>query len=306
MDEVLRFCLENTDPAAPAAGEAIEVSEGVYFFSATPQMRQLRAQSHAGGQVRFSLCWYWVRAAQAKKSWRSSFTNTPTAPHRTFLKINCAAVPSELLESELFGYEPGARSPAPTNPNPASSSCATKVRLLLDEIGEMSPALQAKFLQVLAGRPVLAPRRARHRSKSMSAFWPPPTSTCRKPSRRRPSAKIFITASTASCCGCHRLRERREEIPMILRHFMIQLADKYACAPLSVSQRLVEATENYSWPGNIRELENFVKRYLVLGDEVHGNFRIAARGRARHLRRAEREPNRVRRRRNGRSNRSLT
>ena len=54
---------------------------------------------------------------------------------------------------------------------------------------------------------------------------------------------------------------------MMLRHFMIHLADRYACAPLSVSPRLVEACENYLWPGNIRELENFVKRYLVLGDE---------------------------------------
>ncbi len=64
------------------------------------------------------------------------------------------------------------------------------------------------------------------------------------------------------------LRERRDEIPMMLRHFMIHLADRYACAPLTVSPRLVEACENYPWPGNIRELENFVKRYLVLGDEA--------------------------------------
>jgi len=54
---------------------------------------------------------------------------------------------------------------------------------------------------------------------------------------------------------------------MMLRHFMIHLADRYACAPLSVSARLVEACANYEWPGNIRELENFVKRFLVLGDE---------------------------------------
>ena len=54
---------------------------------------------------------------------------------------------------------------------------------------------------------------------------------------------------------------------MMLRHFMIHLADRYACAPLNVSTRLVEACENYDWPGNIRELENFVKRFLVLGDE---------------------------------------
>jgi len=63
------------------------------------------------------------------------------------------------------------------------------------------------------------------------------------------------------------LRQRKEEISMMLRHFMIQVAERYACPLLSVSPRLVEACENYSWPGNIRELENFVKRYLVLGDE---------------------------------------
>jgi two-component system response regulator AtoC len=63
------------------------------------------------------------------------------------------------------------------------------------------------------------------------------------------------------------LRQRREEISMMLRHFMIQVAERYACPLLSVSPRLVAACENYQWPGNIRELENFVKRYLVLGDE---------------------------------------
>ena len=63
------------------------------------------------------------------------------------------------------------------------------------------------------------------------------------------------------------LRERKEEIPMMLRHFSLRLAERYACPILPLSPRLVRACENYSWPGNIRQLENFVKRYLVLGDE---------------------------------------
>jgi len=63
------------------------------------------------------------------------------------------------------------------------------------------------------------------------------------------------------------LRERKEEIPMMLRHFMVRLAERYACPMLAVSPPLLRACERYSWPGNIRELENFVKRYLVLGDE---------------------------------------
>jgi DNA-binding NtrC family response regulator len=63
------------------------------------------------------------------------------------------------------------------------------------------------------------------------------------------------------------LRQRKEEIPMMLRYFMIQVAERYACPLLSVSPRMMQACEKYAWPGNIRELENFVKRYLVLGDE---------------------------------------
>ena len=102
----------------------------------------------------------------------------------------------------------------------------------------------------------------------MSACWRQPTSTCRKPSRRRLFAKILYYRLNSFVLRMPSLRERREEIPMMLRHFMIHLADRYACAPLSVSPRLVEACENYSWPGNIRELENFVKRYLVLSDET--------------------------------------
>ena len=66
---------------------------------------------------------------------------------------------------------------------------------------------------------------------------------------------------------CPPLRERREEIPLLLRHFMALFATRYARAPLSVSPTLVDACRNYSWPGNLRELENFVKRYLILGDE---------------------------------------
>jgi two-component system, NtrC family, response regulator AtoC len=63
------------------------------------------------------------------------------------------------------------------------------------------------------------------------------------------------------------LRERKEEIPMMLRHFMVSLAERYACPMLPLSPRLLRACEKYSWPGNIRELENFIKRLLVLGDE---------------------------------------
>ena len=147
MDEVLRFCLENTDPAAPGAGEAIEVSQGVYFFSATPQMRQLRAQAMQVAKFDFPVL-ILGESGTGKEVLAHLIHKYSDRAHRTFLKVNCAAVPSELLESELFGYEPGAFTGA-NKAKPGKFELCNKGTLLLDEIGEMSPALQAKLLQVL-------------------------------------------------------------------------------------------------------------------------------------------------------------
>jgi DNA-binding NtrC family response regulator len=264
MDEVLRFCLENTDPAAPGAGDALEVGEGVYFFSATSIMRQLRAQAMQVAKFDFPVLLL-GESGTGKEVLARLIHKYSDRAHRTFLKVNCAAVPSELLESELFGYEPGAFTGA-NKAKPGKFELCNKGTLLLDEIGEMSPALQAKLLQVLqdgqfsrlGGRVTVQVDVRVLAATNINMPQAIAQKTFREDLYYRLNSFVLRMPS---------LRERREEIPMILRHFMIQLADKYACAPLSVSQRLVEACEAYSWPGNIRELENFVKRFLVLGDE---------------------------------------
>ena len=191
MDEVLRFCLENTDPAAPGAGEAIEVSQGVYFFSATPQMRQLRAHAMQVAKFDFPVL-ILGESGTGKEVLAQLIHKYSDRAHRTFLKVNCAAVPSELLESELFGYEPGAFTGA-NKAKPGKFELCNKGTLLLDEIGEMSPALQAKLLQVLQDGQ-FSRLGGRNTVKSMCACWRQPTSICRKPSRRRPFARISTTA----------------------------------------------------------------------------------------------------------------
>jgi DNA-binding NtrC family response regulator len=267
MDEVLRFCLENTDPAAaaPVAGEAIEVNTGVYFFSATPQIRQLRAQAMQVAKFDFPVL-ILGESGTGKEVLAQLIHKYSDRAHRTFLKVNCAAVPSELLESELFGYEPGAFTGA-NKAKPGKFELCNKGTLLLDEIGEMSPALQAKLLQVLqdgqfsrlGGRNTVKVDVRVLAATNINMPQAIAQKTFREDLYYRLNSFVLRMPS---------LRERREEIGMMLRHFMIHLADRYACAPLSVSQRLLEACENYGWPGNIRELENFVKRYLVLGDEA--------------------------------------
>ena len=246
MDEVLRFCLENTDPAAPGIGEAIEVSQGVFFFSATPQMRQLRAQAMQVAKFDFPVL-ILGESGTGKEVLAHLIHKYSDRAHRTFLKVNCAAVPSELLESELFGYEPGAFTGA-NKAKPGKFELCNKGTLLLDEIGEMSPALQAKLLQVLqdgqfsrlGGRGTVKVDVRVLAATNINMPQAIAQKTFREDLYYRLNSFVLRMPS---------LRERREEIPMMLRHFMIHLADRYACAPLSVSPRLVEACENYPLAG---------------------------------------------------------
>jgi DNA-binding NtrC family response regulator len=265
MDEVLRFCLLNTDPGEPGAGDAIELGEGVYFFCATPMMRQLRTQALQVAKFDFPVLLL-GESGTGKEVLAKLIHKYSDRAHRTFLKVNCAAVPSELLESELFGYEPGAFTGA-NKSKPGKFELCNKGTLLLDEIGEMSPALQAKLLQVLqdgqfsrlGGRVTVKVDVRVLAATNINMPQAIAQKTFREDLYYRLNSFVLRMPS---------LRERREEVPMMLRHFMIQLADRYACAQLTVSQRLLQACEAYSWPGNIRELENFVKRFLVLGDEA--------------------------------------
>ena len=107
MDDVLRFCLDNPAPNAPGVGEVIEVVQGVYFFAATEQMRQIRAQALQVARFDFPV-FLLGESGTGKEVLARLIHKYSDRSERTFLKVNCAAMPSELLESELFGYEPGA------------------------------------------------------------------------------------------------------------------------------------------------------------------------------------------------------
>ena len=185
--------------------------------------------------------------------------------HRTFLKVNCAAVPSELLESELFGYEPGAFTGA-NKAKPGKFELCNKGTLLLDEIGEMSPALQAKLLQVLqdgqfsrlGGRNTVQVDVRVLAATNINMPQAIAQKTFREDLYYRLNSFVLRMPS---------LRERKEEIPMMLRHFMIQLADRYACAPISLSQRSagslrkLSLARQHSRAGKLREtLPGFRRR----------------------------------------------
>ena len=185
--------------------------------------------------------------------------------HRTFLKVNCAAVPADLLESELFGYEAGAFTGA-THPKPGKFELCNKGTILLDEIGEMPPGLQAKLLHVLQDQQF-----SRLGSRSVikvdvrilaATNINIPEALANK--RLREDLYYRLNAFTLNLPP---LRERKEEIPILLKHFMSRMSERYARAPLPLSSVMMQACLDYPWPGNLRELSNFIKRYLILGDD---------------------------------------
>jgi len=185
--------------------------------------------------------------------------------HRTFLKVNCAAVPGDLLESELFGHEAGAFTGA-THAKPGKFELCNKGTILLDEIGEMPPLLQAKLLHVLQDQQFsrLGSRSVVKVDVRILAATNINIPEALASKRLREDLYYRLNAFTMQLPP---LRERKEEIPILLKHFMSRMAEQYARPALPLSAGLLQACQEYSWPGNLRELNNFIKRYLVLGDE---------------------------------------
>ncbi len=264
MDEVLRFCLQHSASGSMAAGQAVDLGGGVLFFSATPQMQALRAQATQVARFDFPVLLL-GESGTGKEVLAHLIHKSSARANRVFLKVNCAAVPNDLLESELFGYEPGAFTGA-NKSKPGKFELCNKGTLLLDEIGEMSPALQAKLLQVLQDGQFCRLGARSSVQVDVRVLAATNINMTEAIAERRFREDLYYRLSSF-VLRMPALRERKEEIPMMLRHFLLRVAERYACPILPISPRLLSACENYSWPGNIRQLENFVKRYLVLGDE---------------------------------------
>jgi two-component system response regulator AtoC len=181
-----------------------------------------------------------------------------------FIKVNCAALPGELLESELFGYEQGAFTGA-VRPKPGKFESASRGTIFLDEIAEMAPHLQAKLLHVLQDSQFsrLGGRSTIHSDVRVLAATNTPVQQAIREGRFRKDLYYRLSVFTLYVPP---LRERSVEIPLLFRHFVEKYNRKYAkCSP-QPPRYLLDAATRYGWPGNLRELENLVKRYVILGD----------------------------------------
>src|SRR3954466_9041124 len=188
-----------------------------------------------------------------------------TRRNRPFVKVNCAALPAELLESELFGHERGAFTGAATTRIGKFEQADTGT-LMLDEIGEMKPALQAKLLHVLQDaeftklgsnkriqvdvRIVAATNRDLEKMMGSGDF------------REDLYYRLKVIELTVPA-----LRERPDEVPTLTDFFVARYSRKYNRPLRPISDELRQLFLQYDWPGNIRELENMIKRVVILQDE---------------------------------------
>src|SRR5215813_5226852 len=262
LDAVIDQCLGTNQQNY--AGDVEELGDETFFVAASPNMRKLRSQAALVAHVDIPVLMLGESGTGKEVMARLIHKLSPRA-HRTFLKVNCAAVPADLLESELFGYEAGAFTGA-NHAKPGKFELCNKGTILLDEIGEMPAQLQAKLLHVLQDQQFsrLGSRSVIKVDVRILAATNINIPEALATKRLREDLYYRLNAFTINVPP---LRERKEEIPILLKHFMTHMAEQYARPPLPLSPTLLQACQNYSWPGNIRELNNFVKRYLVLGDE---------------------------------------
>jgi len=183
---------------------------------------------------------------------------------RPFVKVNCAAVPRELLESELFGHERGAFTGA-HQLKLGKFESANRGTIFLDEIGDLHPALQAKLLHVLQDgefsrvggkftvkvdvRVLAATNQDLERAVAAGRF--------REDLYYRLNVIQIVVPP---------LRERKEEIPVLAEYFVQRYSKLFHRDGFSISPRATERLAKHSYPGNVRELENLIKRMIVLGD----------------------------------------
>jgi DNA-binding NtrC family response regulator len=268
---VRRALTPAAQPALPAHNYAAkgaelvdDLDDDLFFLAASPAMKQIRAQAALIAKVDVPVLLL-GESGVGKEILARLIHKMSVRAHRSMVKVNCAALPADLLESELFGYEAGAFTGA-NKSKPGKFELANKGTILLDEIGEMSAGLQAKLLHVLQDGSYsrLGGRANITADARVLAATNIDVQKAMAERRLREDLYYRLNAFTLTVPP---LRERREEIPILLRYYMNSLARQFEKNPLPVSDRLVQECLRYHWPGNLRELCNVVKRFLVLEDE---------------------------------------
>jgi two-component system, NtrC family, response regulator AtoC len=249
---VLKHELESEVQSNPIIGHSermAEVHDLIERIADTDVTVLIRGESGTGKELV-------ARAVTASSSRRD----------KPFVKVNCAALPTELLESELFGYERGAFTGAIQH-KPGKFEFANQGTLFLDEIGDLPLGLQAKLLQVLQDGEFARLGGKRDVRVDVRVLAATNRDLDRAVADGQFREDLYFRLSVV-CINLPPLRDRRQEIPALTDHFLKKYSVLYRKRCIELSPDTRGQLMEYEWPGNVRELENLIKRAVVLGSDA--------------------------------------
>ena len=245
-----------SDDVEPIGGD-------MFFIGASPIMRNLRAQAELVA-VTDAPVLILGESGSGKETAARLIHKLSVRSGFGFAKVNCAALPSELLEIELFGCERNGTEPPSSMPG--KLELCDKGTIVLHEVTEMSMALQAKLLEVMQNKRVVRPGNGMSVGVDVRILATSTTNVESAISEKRLREDLYHRLS-AYTIYVPPLRQRREEVPLLLSHFMRHLAKRYGVSPRSFYPAVMGSCQSHSWPGNLEEMEIFVKRYLMTAGE---------------------------------------
>jgi two-component system response regulator AtoC len=245
--------------SAVSSEDIEQLEEDKFFLSASPATQKLRTQAELLAQADVPVLILGepgsgkdtVARLIHKFSVRSGFD---------LLKVSCAAMPGELFENQLHSRS-GGNDPT----NLGKREARERGTILLDEITEMPLGLQSKLLLMLQGKPTFQPNGDAGAQPPVRVLASSSANLERAIAENKLREDLYFRLS-AFTVMVPALRQRKEEITILLRCFMRKLSNHYGLPPREFSPAVVEACQHYAWPGNLTELESFVKRYLIVGD----------------------------------------
>ena len=247
------------------ASDDIEpVGDDAFFVGASPIMRKLRAQAELLAQANVPALIV-GESGSGKETAARLIHKLSVRSGSKFLKVNCAALPGDLLETELFGFE-RVDSTGAVQTRPGKLELCEQGTVLIDEIAEMPTSAQSKLLQVLQKKQFFRPGSGAVVEIDVRILAATSANIERALSEKKLREDLYYRLS-AFTVQTPPLRQRKEELPLLLRHFMHRLAKHYGLPARTFSPAALEACQAYSWPGNLRELEEFAKRYLMMGEK---------------------------------------
>jgi two-component system, NtrC family, response regulator AtoC len=261
--------------------EIEHIGEELFFVAASPATRRLRTQAELLSQTDVPVL-LTGEAGSGKATAARLIHSLSLRSGFEFVRVNSAALTADLLESELFGYEHGGANGRVEFKAGKFEQCG-KGTILIEDLDTIPLPVQVRLLKVLQTHEFVrfgGQTPIRTNVRIMAA------TTCNMEkaiAEKRLLEDLFYHLSVFEL-HVPPLRERREEIPLLLGHFMSRLTRRYGVPEPHFSAELLEACQRCSWPGNLRQLEVFVKRILVFGDEraaleeLHSHADLAAAG----------------------------